>query len=131
MKKIKNIIIATASFYPSLIFAQSQLTQTNNFFIAVKNIVSNLLIPLAFTLALLFFFWGVAKYIRSEGNDKAQARQIMVWGVIALFVMSAVWGLVRFIRTEFGIGPDTNITIPTVNGGSGGTGGLDCTGFAC
>jgi len=63
--------------------------------------VIGLLIPLAFGLSVLFFFWGVAKFILTSGDPKAkqQGKNIMVWGVIAIFVISSIWGIVGFINT--------------------------------
>lgn len=74
-------------------------------------IVTTVLIPLAFSLCLFYFFWGVAKYIRSEGSDKVEGRMIMVWGVVALFVAFSIWGIVRLIRGELGIPDIQNIDI--------------------
>lgn len=67
--------------------------------------VIDLLIPIAFAAGLLFFFWGLAMYIASAGNEekKAEGRNIMVWGVVALFVMASVWGLVNFIGSALGL----------------------------
>ncbi len=39
--------------------------------------------------------------------DKEQAKKTMLWGVVAIFVMASVWGLVSFIGSSFGIGPGT------------------------
>jgi hypothetical protein len=38
----------------------------------------------------------------------------MIWGIIALFVMSAVWGIVRLIASTLGIDTNTSITPPSV-----------------
>ena len=81
---------------------------------AVKYQITNTLIPIVFTLALLFFFWGVAKYIWGEGMGKEEGKKIMIWGVVALFVMASVWGLVAFIQGEFTISANTVGTIPTI-----------------
>lgn len=67
---------------------------------AAFNIVTNTLIPLAFALGLFYFFWGVAKYIREEGQGKSEGRSIMIWGVVGIFVAFSIWGIVSFIRTE-------------------------------
>ncbi|MEK7669140.1 MAG: hypothetical protein AAB350_00915 [Patescibacteria group bacterium] len=92
-----------------------QLGETSIFFTNLYNLVKMVLVPLVFTLALLFFFWGVAKYIWSEGTEKAQGKQIMIWGVVALFVMSSIWGLVYFIQDELGITDDgLGMPIPTI-----------------
>jgi hypothetical protein len=49
-------------------------------------------------LALLAFFWGLVKFISRAGDDKshAEGKNLMVWGLIALFVMVSVYGILRF-----------------------------------
>jgi hypothetical protein len=55
------------------------------------------------SLALLIFIIGVVRFIATAGDEKgrAEGRQLMLWGTIALFVMVAVWGLVAIIKTTF------------------------------
>lgn len=81
-------------------------------------LLDTILIPLAFTLCLFYFFWGVAKYIRvGAGSEKAaeQAKNVMVWGIVGLFVATSVWGLVRFLKTELQIPNSTIELTPNVN----------------
>lgn len=98
---------------PLLTFAQ-QLGKTRTLLESAQYIVTNILIPLAFTLALLLFFWGMVKYIWSAG-DKEEGKKIMVWGVVALFVMSSIWGIVSFLQGEIwgDVGP-IQMEIPTI-----------------
>ena len=101
-------------FLPMFVNAQPLLGGANRIATGVDGLITNIFVPLAFMLALLFFFWGVAKYIWSESNeDKGKGKQIMVWGVVALFVMSSIWGLVSFIRGELGVGEEDFSLIPT------------------
>ena len=76
--------------------------------------IVNLLLTLVFTLALVFFFWGIAKYVFKAGDEKSkeEGRSIMFWGVIALFVISSVWGIVFFLRNLLGIDNRSVISIP-------------------
>lgn len=115
MKFFKYSLIPLLFVLPVL--ASAQLGGTQSLFMEALGIVRNILIPIAFSLALLYFFWGVAKYIKSEGDGKAEGQKIMVWGVVALFVMSSVWGLVYFLREELlsGLGWTPNMDIPTIN----------------
>lgn len=55
-------------------------------------------------LALLFFFWGTAKYINSAGDEKAakEGKDIMIWGAIALFVAFSLGGILAFIGQNLG-----------------------------
>lgn len=65
----------------------------------------NLLIPILITLAVIYFFWGLANYILNSGDTekKEEGRNIMIWGIVALFVMVSIWGLVGLIGSTFGI----------------------------
>ena len=92
------------------------LGNINTLVTSLGNIVE-LLIPIAFAVALLFFFWGLAQYILAAGSDeaKAQGKNMMIWGVIALFVMASVWGIVAFIGQALGIQQGTDITVPGIN----------------
>lgn len=102
MNKTKKI------FFPLLIislpiFADAEVLRGTKEIIQKSKGIIDLLIPIVFTLALLLFFWGVVKYIWSEGSGKGEGKQIMWWGVIAIFVMSSVWALVYFIGTNLGL----------------------------
>jgi uncharacterized membrane protein len=79
--------------------------------------------PLIVALALLFFFFGLAKYILSAGDEekKSQGRSIMIWGIIALFVMVSVWGLVRLVQETFDLQNSAGgVPAPGINLPSGG-----------
>ncbi len=80
---------------------------------AVSEIVG-ILIPIAFALILLFFFWGLAKYMFGDAEDKEKGKNLMIWGVIALFVAASIWGLVAFLGEVFGVDPETDENSPTV-----------------
>ena len=64
------------------IFANAQvLSKTTTLFTQAKFIVTTILIPLVFALALLLFFWGVAKYIWSEGQGKEVKSEAVIGSV--------------------------------------------------
>src|SRR3989338_6244089 len=111
---MKKVILAALALTPAFAFAQSapNLTNIESLVIAIGNIVE-LALPIVVGIALLVFFWGLVKFIFAQGNEeaKADAKKIMLWGLIALFVMVAVWGLVRFIGSALGVS-DFGGTIP-------------------
>lgn len=63
------------------------------------------LIPIAFGIGFLVFFWGLARFIFNAGDEKKveEGKRLMVWGVIALFVMASIWGIVALFRGNLGI----------------------------
>jgi hypothetical protein len=109
----KNKILFGASLLSWPLVSSAILSTTRNFFAQSLDIIRNIIIPLTFALAMLFFFWGIAQYIRSTGTDKENAKTTMTWGVIAIFVMASVWGLVRFIQDEFDIDQVPSQPIPS------------------
>jgi len=54
-------------------------------------------------LAFIFFLWGIAKYIFSAGdeNKKQEGKSIMLWGIIGLFVMFSIWGILTILFNTF------------------------------
>jgi hypothetical protein len=115
---MKKIIIGALLLSPTLTFAQTsgRFGNIRSLLESLADIV-NFLIPAVAALALLYFFYGLAKFIlaRRDGSDgQDEAKGIMIWGVVALFVMVSVWGLVRFIGDALGIGTTQNrdIDIP-------------------
>jgi len=76
-----------------------------DFLVQIKGII-NLLIPLAVACAVLFFIWGLAMYILRSGDvkSKEEGRTKMIYGVIALFVIVSIWGIVGFLGRILDIG---------------------------
>ncbi|MCX6712958.1 MAG: hypothetical protein NTY66_01985 [Candidatus Vogelbacteria bacterium] len=86
--------------------------------LAAINIISqvkvllNSVVPILMTIALLYFIWGLIQYIRAAAGGNAaeekQGKAIMIWGVVALFVMASVWGLVAAVGQTLGTGTGQN-----------------------
>lgn len=108
----KALIIGISFLLPVVVLAQLSNLETN--IVTPIGRIINLLIPIVFALALLYFFWGLAQYILASGDPTAQesGRNKMIWGIVALFVMASVWGLVRFLGTAIGVNQDA---APSVN----------------
>ncbi len=113
---MKKAILITLAFAPVFAFAQS-LSNLETLMKSIGRLVG-LALPIVVAIALLAFFYGLVKFIFSQGNeeDKQASKKIMLWGLIALFVMVSVWGLVRFIGTALNINQDDTITVPKVPG---------------
>jgi len=64
------------------------------------------IIPLLGVIAFLVFVWGVARFIKSAGSEKEikDSKNLLIWGVIGLFVLFAIWGIIAFLSNEFGFG---------------------------
>ena len=63
-------------------------------------------VPLLMALAVVVFIYGVIQYM-INANDSAkreEGRNFMIWGIVALFVITSIWGLVKLLAGTFGIG---------------------------
>lgn len=63
----------------------------------------NSAIPMLATLAMVLFFWGLVNYIYRSGDTKARAkgRELVVWGLVAMFVIMSLWGILRLLCVSF------------------------------
>jgi hypothetical protein len=98
ISKYLAVTVATLSviIFPVVTFAANT---------GLRNLVSELggliqaLIPIVIGLGVLIFVWGVLQYVLTdEESGKEKGRMFMLWGIIALFVMVSVWGLVNILR---------------------------------
>ena len=74
--------------------------------------VFGFIIPILLLLATAVFLYGVVRYITAGGDEQqlTEARTYIVYGIIALAVMVAMWGLVALlINFVFGTTPIPNI----------------------
>lgn len=85
----------------------------------ILNIIGQLIsaaTPIVVALALIFFFWGLAQFIYNSGDTekRGQAIQIMIYGIIALFIMVSIWGIIGVLQTTFNIQGGGDIRAPSV-----------------
>ena len=96
----------------------------------VLAILVNVLTGIAVSLAFLFFFWNLFQYIRQgEDEQKAKAKHAMGYSVIAMVVVTSLWGIISYVRDTAGIGSGDEVKgtvfIPITEFAS--AGGWDCS----
>ena len=71
----------------------------------INEIILNPIIVLLFAVALLVFFWGIVKFIakNSDTTAREEGKKTMIWGIVGMFIMVAVYGIIRIILATFGI----------------------------
>ena len=112
---MKRFFVTSALFlFPLAAFA---VPATTDIFVKLLAVV-NTAAPVLVGLAVLFFFWGLGQYILASGDEtkKAEGRNIMIYGILALFVMVSVWGLVKLVQNTLQIWSDSAPDIPGVIG---------------
>jgi hypothetical protein len=72
----------------------------------ILNTFINPIIQVVFALGILMFMWGLFEFMRQgPGNPEAKSKgqQHMIWGVIGVFIMVAVWGIIGFVANTLGL----------------------------
>lgn len=89
-------------------------------------VLMDLLVPILITIALIFYLYGISQNVlnfsdQKSGNEKMKA--YMVYGVLILFVMVSIWGILRLMSdTFFASGGSSSFGAPS----SSDTLDLDC-----
>ncbi len=65
--------------------------------------IINLIIPVLVGIAFIVFFWGIFRYIATAGDSEAheKGRQLIIWGIIALFLLFALRGILGVLQATF------------------------------
>ena len=80
-------------------------TSLKNIINFVTCLIKNSVIPLLITLAVASFIWGIIQYFLNADNEekRKKGKAYILWGLIALFVMVSIWGLVGIFGETFGV----------------------------
>ncbi len=97
---------------PAVASAQA-LQPLRNLIVAIGGIL-NITIPVLIAAAIVVFFWGLVLYIRSSGEGHEGGRNMMIAGLLSLFIMVSVWGLVNLAQNALGVSGNASVTIPQV-----------------
>ena len=75
----------------------------------IATYILNPLIVLGFVVATIFLFYGIAEMIwKADSNDLEKNRNNVKYGIIGLFIMFSVYGILNLVINTFGI-PCTGI----------------------
>lgn len=149
VKFFKKILVTTLAFFPFISFAQINYNRTGStrhyggyggfgggggygggglgyLFFIMMDILSQVII-LLFAFAVVFFLYGIMKYISSADDEenRKKGRSIMIYGIIGLFVMVSFWGIVNILINTFELDTYPYVQVPyfdssgTLGSGSG------------
>ena len=118
MKNIsKKVGVALAAFLlPAVAFAQYNVTNSTSLFQATRSIL-NAVIPIIIALAVVYILWGIVQtYIKADEESRKAGHMKILYGIIGLFVMLSIWGLVNVLVQTTGLNNNLPANqIPTVN----------------
>ena len=117
ISKLKFLLAPTLLLLPMLVLGAGGATgNATRGLLDVITQISELVataIPIVIGLGLLLFLWGVLRHLLTKDEiQKEEARKFMLWGIIALFVMTAVWGFVNILKSTL-LGGDAGTIAPT------------------
>jgi hypothetical protein len=77
--------------------------------------ILNSIVPVLIALGVVYFVWGVISFvIAGDEEAKTAGRNKIIYGIIGLAAIIAVWGLVKILTNTFGVDNNANVTLPTV-----------------
>lgn len=71
---------------------------------SIERVIINPIIFLLFALALVIFLYGIVQYLMNPDSEEIRktSKSHMMWGVVGLFIMVAVFGIMRIILNTVG-----------------------------
>jgi len=107
----------------SLVFplsAAAAITDIWSIFGFIKRLLDTAL-PLIIAIAVVYFVYGIFMYVVAiDDEKKSAAKDKIIYGIVGLFIMISVWGLVNILVRTFGLtntSPVNNIPgnqLPTI-----------------
>ena len=100
-KKTLTQITASALFtVPLFAYAATVIDVLNG-----TSAVLNRVIPILMVVATIVFLWGIIRYVTAQGEEDklTEGKRFIVFGLIGLFIMVAIWGVVRALVNQFSL----------------------------
>jgi len=97
-----------------LVLAQGD--NLNTVIVSIAKLIQDGVIPIIIGITLLVFLWGVLRYGMSKDEaERKDSLWIITNGIIVLFVMISVWGLVWLFAEFFGVNLNSPINLQNKN----------------
>jgi uncharacterized membrane protein YuzA (DUF378 family) len=100
MKKL--LVTASALLFPGLALAAA-ISDLNGIIGFVQSLL-NAAMPLLIGIAVVWLIYNIVRYVvAGDDTAKEQAKQRVVYGVVGLFIIVSIWGLVTILVNTFGL----------------------------
>jgi len=112
---IAKICLLSIFFIPFFTKAVSSPHDAKGTLDLFKDILGNNILPFVISIGLILFLVGVVRFVGAGDNEekRASGSAVMIFGIIVLFVMVGVWGLVAiFTKTFTGKSPELPNVLP-------------------
>src|SRR3989338_5008770 len=92
-------------------------TSATNFrsLIAIFQNIIDAVIPFLVGLAVMLVLYGIVGFISHAADEekRTEAKNFIIWGIIGIFVMVSIWGLVNILVGTFGFGSSNTPQVVT------------------
>ena len=116
--KLKVLSLSSLALLPMVTLAQDQTTFNGGYFTgAATSLATTIayLIPAFMGLGFIAFFWFLFKFITSQATEKKQAKEGLIWSVVAIVLMVSIYGVASLAQGIFGASnSNTTITAPKI-----------------
>lgn len=102
---MKNIFFSITLLFPVITHGQALQTISNVNNLATRLAgIGNIITYLLVGLAVIYIIWNIVQYfIKGEkgGGDRKEAGMNILWGIVGLFIIVSLWGLVNILVNTF------------------------------
>jgi len=86
-------------------FIPTAEANVNTLMNSIDKVIINPLILFLFSLALVYFLYGVARYLMNPGSEEIRkdSKSHMLWGVVGMFIMISVFFIMRIILSTLNV----------------------------
>jgi len=115
MKKTQDLryfLLILLAAFAMLFVATPAYAQCGSLSNCIYGFVLDVLVPLVtflIGLAVVIFLYGMVKFMAGAGNeaDRSKGKQVMIWGIVGLFVIVSVWAFVAIFASTLGFSTGT------------------------
>ena len=95
-------ILVVPTFVFAITVPGSTQGNVNTLFETIRDIV-NAAVPVLITLGVVFLIYGIISFMTAKDEEKKKAgKNTMIYGIIGLFVIVSIWGIIALIQQSTG-----------------------------
>lgn len=79
----------------------------------INDVIINPILGLLFVAGLIYFFWGGLQFLLNAENPgkRDDGKRHMFWGLIGMFVMASVYGILLLGLNTFGVSTSPDLPL--------------------
>ncbi len=111
-KSYSALILAAALWAASIRMAEAAQSKIGQIIVNAIGLVRSTVV-LVWVIALVVFGWGIVRLIAASSNQEElkKAKGFLWWGIIGMFVLASIIGIIYFLQEDFDI-PGGGVIIP-------------------